>query len=256
VLPPVELFRLCANAAHDASTAPKAAYVAYHDITRTRVTRHSQSFGVKVTIDNATGNVTVRSDEGQRSFVARVAQPVAADFDALSDFLFKFNVDDDAKLHFAYAYAVRPLVYTRPPESERKTDAVAYSLKGYQIEYADETRDESLPQYHLKLRPVDDEHRRVIHFTDLYVDAATKLPVKVVFEGDDATQMVFDYANAAGHLVVQRFFYTRRIYGPAHVIRSTVEIESTFDNVVFTDRDPYATPAEQAPAASSRPQLR
>jgi hypothetical protein len=233
--PPVNVFRDCANAAYQASSAVQPAFVAYHEATITRFSHASSNFGVTVALDRSTGVVTVRSDEGHRSYTAKAVSLIPVTFDALSEFVFHYEIGDGAKLRYTYAYPVHPLTYT----SQKAADVTVYALRGYDVQYAPGTA-EGAAEFHLLLEAVDDAHRNTVHLSEVFVDAVTLLPTHVILNGPNATRMTFDYRNRPGQLVLEKFSFTQRLYSAAHVARFTATIESLFDSVQFADRDPYA----------------
>jgi hypothetical protein len=162
--------------------------------------------------------------------------PITPTFDALSYFTLSWRVGYHQEVT-AYVHDVTPLTYTDPSASGQ-FDVVVTKLRAYKAEYAEDSSDAPNGRTHLTLRPlqfvVDKSNPdTTFFFDDLYIDNATDLPARVVFEGSNGKQFILDYGSVEGHWVLQHVHYEEILHGPLRVGALHVIADVDYDHYGF-----------------------
>jgi len=162
--------------------------------------------------------------------------PVTPTFDALSYFTLSWHVGYHQEIS-AYVHDVTPLTYT-DPSATGEYDVVVTRLRAYKAEYAADSSDAPDGKTHIVLSPlqfvVDKANPdTTFFFDDLYVDNATGLPSRVVFEGSSGKQFILDYEMAEGHLVVKHIHYEETLHGPLRIGALHVIADADYDHYAF-----------------------
>ncbi len=167
--------------------------------------------------------------------------PITPAFDALSFFTLSWKIGAHFDLT-SYVHDVTPLRYNGA--SNTTADVVVFRLRQYRAEYASDSSDAPDGKTHITLQPYDFVKRAVVKpdstffLSDLYVDNATDLPVKVRYQGGDDIDFTVDYATLQGHWVVDHAHYEETLHGPLRIGRLHVIADATYDDFRFPKQAP------------------
>jgi hypothetical protein len=178
--------------------------------------------------------------------------PFIPTFDALSYFHIEFNgLQRDA---LSYVEQVQPITFT-DPRATSHADLVIISLKYYHAAYGDDTTDALAHIVMDPLPTLTTNNTSTYYLHDVYVDTATNLPTRIVYEGPDA-HLTWDYTVVDGHWLVRHAILTQTVHGWLHIGQVTFTAEATNSDFHFPDppSDPHLiAPPTPAPAATPTP---
>jgi hypothetical protein len=181
---------------------------------------------------------------GQRQYTHSF--PIVPTFDALSYFHIYYNGSRRDAL--SYVQLERVLTFTEPTTAGSRSDVVVMYLRYYRAGYAADTTEQVA---HIVMEPLPSlttGNRSDFYIHDVYVDMATMLPTRVVYDGPD-THFALDYIVAQNHWLVQHMTYSRTMYAPLHLGRVSFSVEATNSDFGFpaTPSDPQLAGPPAAP---------
>ncbi|MEA2688869.1 MAG: hypothetical protein QOD51_1476 [Candidatus Eremiobacteraeota bacterium] len=228
-------FRTTANAAA-AAFAAKPAYIAYKtdvvvDVPSLR--RHkviSRAVEARTSDDYA---ALQDLPQGQHQYGHSF--PLAPTFDAISYFRVTFNGSQRNTLSYVEP---GPAITFKDPRETSHADVVVTSLRYYRASYAGDSNDRIAHIVMDALPTLTRGNSSDFYIHDVYVDTASNLPTRVVYEGP-ATTFTTDYQVIDGHWLVTHANYVHTFYGPLHMGRVTASAEATNHDFTFP-----ATPAD------------
>jgi hypothetical protein len=240
-------FRQAANAAA-AAYAKAPPYLAY----RTRVVVDIPAWQKHKEIERAVETRT--SDDyaalqdlprGQHQYAHSF--PVIPTFDALSYFRVNFNGKRDALTNVEQ---VQPITFSNV---QSNADVVVVALRYYHAQYAPDSTDAIA---HVVLDPLPtltNGNTSTYFLHDVYIDTASSLPTRVVYEGRDAG-MTCDYTVVGGHWLISHMTYHETVYAVLHVARVSFTAEATNSDFAFPDppTDPRLIPSPAPAPTPSR----
>ena len=162
--------------------------------------------------------------------------PVPPTFDALSYFQLNWRVgwhyDVSSSVH-----DVTPMTYDEHPQSDQ-FDVVVTRLRAYKVTYAPDSSDDPNGKTHLVLTPfqfvVDKSNPdTTFYLDDVFIDNASGLPTRVIYEGANAKVMALDYASVEGHWVLQHIHYEETLHGPLRLGMLHVIADIEYDHYGF-----------------------
>ena len=228
-------FRVAANAALAAwqKTPP---YIAYRtdvevDVPALNKVRHiARAVEVRTHDDSA-----VLQDLPQGQNQLGHAFPIPPWFDALSYFRLDFRLGDPLRQHNPITRLTMnaPLQYADPAASSAEVTVVATTLRNYYAAYAPDTTDRIV---HITLQPLAALTRgndSDFYLHDVYVDTATNLPTRVVYDGP-AIEFAVDYTTTYNDLwLIDHAHYRYTMSAPLHLIQTTVTSDAHFSGFTF-----------------------
>jgi hypothetical protein len=190
--------------------------------------------------------VSVVHDERTGKDVIQRPFPVAPNFDSIADYEITGTFFDSGKPDFQIENLV-PLTYRN---IATRADAIARSVRGYTVTFADD----STPELgHLVLTASMDIRRTARHYlTSVYYSPDTLLPVRVLSDGRNRMHMEADYQIVDGNWLLRAIGYTQAWNeGSGHIISAI--FATTFDNYSFSSVAPDGrlAPASLPPASAS-----
>ncbi|HZO94530.1 MAG TPA: hypothetical protein VFB22_12315 [Candidatus Baltobacteraceae bacterium] len=236
MIPPDVLFRTAANAAA-AAFANSPPYLAY----RTEVTIDVPSMNrhkvIMREVETRTRDDYARLHDlpnGGTQYAHSF--PLIPTFDAISYFRFQFNGSQRDSL--SYVKEIQPITFTDPANTAH-ADVVVTMLRYYHASYAPDSTEQVA---HILMDPLPTLTRgndSDFYLHDVYVDTATNLPTRVVYEGPSA-DFSCDYTVVDNHWLVRHASYRQTFYGPLHIGRVTATAEATNSDFRFpaTPSDP------------------
>jgi hypothetical protein len=175
--------------------------------------------------------------KGQRQYAHSF--PLVPTFDALSYFYIHLN--GARRNALSYVEMQQLITFSSPAPSATRSDVIVTYLRYYHASYAADTTDQ-LAHIQLDALPtLTKGNRSDFYIHDVYVDMATMLPTRVVYDGPD-THFVVDYTVAQDHWLVSHSTYAHTQYGPLKMGRVSFNVEATNSDFGF-------------PAAPSDPRL-
>lgn len=246
MIPADVAFRQAANAAA-AAFANSPPYIAY----RTSVVIDAASMGRHRVINRA---VEVRTADdwaalqdlprGQHQYAHSF--PLSPTFDAISYFHFDYNIAGRDAL--SSVTQDRVITFTDPTQSTH-ADAVVLGLRYYHAEYAPDSTDAIA---HIAMNPLPTlttGNKSTYFLHDVYVDTASNLPTRVVYEGPDA-RLACDYTVVEGHWLVRHVTLTQTVRAWLHIGQVTFNAEATNTDFSFpaTPNDPELAKPPATPA--------
>lgn len=162
--------------------------------------------------------------------------PLVPTFDALSYFRVTFNGNQRNML--SYVEPGQLITFTDPRATSR-ADVVVTMLRYYYATYAPDSTEERPHIVMDALPALTRGNSSDFYIHDVWVDAATNLPTRVVYSGP-ATTFACDYQVIEGHWLVSHATYTHTFFGPLHMGRVTGTAEATNHDFGFpaTPSDP------------------
>lgn len=242
-------FRTVANAAF-AAWRQQPPYIAYRVDVDVEVPALKQSRRIERAVEMRTrDNLAVLQDLPRGQNQLGGAFPVPPSFDALSYFKIDFRLGDPIRQHNPLTAVTvlspapnlppQPLQFSDPVPSSPDVTVVVTTLRNYYAAYAPDSSDAVA---HIVMQPLPaltHDNDSSFYLKDVYVDAATDLPTRIVYSGP-ATTFTLDYAVVAGHWLVDHAFYSRTIFGPLHIGQTTFTTEASYNAFTFpgTPADP------------------
>jgi hypothetical protein len=229
-------FRTTANAAA-AAFAQKPPYLAYKTDVVIDVPSLRRHKVISRAVETRTqDDFAVLQDlpKGQRQYGHSF--PLVPTFDAISYFRVTFNGSGRNTLSYVEP---GPAITFKDPRESSTADVVVTSLRYYRASYAADTNDRIA---HIVMDPLPTLTRgnsSDFYLHDVYVDTATNLPTRVVYEGP-TTNFACDYQTIGGHWLVTHATYSHTFYGPLRMGRVTGTAEATNSDFSFpaTPGDP------------------
>lgn len=229
-------FRTTANAAA-AAFANKPPYLAYKtdvvvDVPSLR--RHkviSRAVETRTTDDYA---ALQDLPQGQHQYGHSF--PLVPTFDAISYFRVTFNGSQRNTL--SYVEPGAPITFKDPRETSH-ADVVVTSLRYYRASYAADSNDKIAHILMETLPTLTRGNNSDFYIHDVFVDTATNLPTRVIYEGPTTT-FTTDYQVIEGHWLVTHANYVHTFFGPLHMGRVTATADATNHDFGFpaTPSDP------------------
>ena len=228
-------FRLCANAAA-AAFASAPPYISYRtDATVDVPSLHQHKVISRAVTARTKDDYAVLQDlpQGQRQYAHSF--PLIPTFDALSYFRLEYNGGRRDAL--SYVHQVQPLTFTDPRTSSHAD--VVVSLRYYHATYMPDTTDSVL---HIAMDPLASlttNNNSDFYLHDLFIDAATMLPTRVVYTGP-TTNFAVDYAVVQNHWLVNHVIYDHTLFGPLRLGRVHFTVDASYTDFAFptTPGDP------------------
>jgi hypothetical protein len=171
---------------------------------------------------------------GQRQYAHSF--PLIPTFDALSYFRVTFNGSQRDTLSYVEP---GPVLTFKDARESSHADAVVVYLRNYRASYADDSTEQ---RPHILMEPLPSLTRgnnSDFYIHDVYVDATSNLPTRVVYIGPTTT-FACDYQVVEGHWLVSHASYVHTFYGPLRMGRITASAEATNHDFAFpaTPGDP------------------
>ena len=241
-------FRTVANAAF-AAWQQQPPYIAYRVDVTVNVSGLRQSRRIERAVEMRTrDNLAVLQDLPQGQNQLGGAFPVPPSFDALSYFRLDFRLGDPIRQHNpltavtmlapAPGLQPQPLQFSDPVPTSPDVTVVVTTLRNYYAEYAPDSTEGIL---HISMQPLPaltHDNDSTFYLKDVYVDAATNLPTRIVYAGPTTTFSV-DYMVAENHWLIDHAFYSRTLVAFFHLGQTTFTTEATYSTFTFP-----ATPAD------------
>lgn len=227
----VDVFRQAANVALSSSRLP--AYVSYSTTTSMHYGAVADTISAKIVITNDGIRIvpTVQRDGDEKPAVMSPF-PMPGIYDTLSDFTIKVTASLRKPHLVAYALNPRPLKYDTRTAKERGVDSVATFVRGYDIETVDDAAPGTI---HLKLQIQEAVKSSYSGwFTDIIIDLATMLPIRVATASPNNGRIIFDYVVIDGHWVIRHLSYHEMIPGAIQLGKVPLDFESDFIDYKFT----------------------
>jgi hypothetical protein len=233
---PQRAFELAANAAAQASQNVPA-YISY-DATSHLQSRsmHIDRTGHRHIVRRTSDGAVVISVPGTTRSATAKSFLVQPEFDALSDFKVFGKAASNGSVTMGVT-DVHPLQYNLalPPNS----GVLAVAVRKYKVEYAEQPSENS-PTLHLTLTPDGNDTNILprMFFHDVYIDAKTMLPTKVVLVGPNDRQFILDYQVVDGRWLVSHFVFEETFSNLLGLVRTHGLLESAFTNFSFSNTAP------------------
>jgi hypothetical protein len=259
-LTPDVAFEQVANAAA-ARWATRPAYVTY--VARTHIeaprVNRKQDVDRRVVVRTA-DDLAILKDlpNGGESFARPF--PISPTFDALSYFRLNTNVNWHLQV-FASTTGpfgdgqIIPITFKDPKPNEN--EVVVTTLRFYYPKFAPDSSDAPDGHMHLVLKALPtltNDSGSDFYITDVVVDNATMLPLKVTYEGKDDRRFVVDYGFVGGTWIVQHAFFEQTAYGLAKISRVHYSGDVTFSDYQFSSTPPDSRlPPLATPAPATTP---
>jgi hypothetical protein len=171
---------------------------------------------------------------GQRQYAHSF--PLIPTFDAISYFRVTFNGSQRDTLSYVEP---GPAITFKDPREASHADVVVVSLRYYHATYAVDSTEERPHILMDALPSLTRGNSSDFYIHDVYVDAASNLPTRVVYAGP-ATTFTCDYQVVEGHWLVSHATYVHTFFGPLHMGRITATAEASNHDFGFpaTPSDP------------------
>jgi hypothetical protein len=259
-LTPDIAFERAANAAA-ARWVQRPAYVTYVERTHIEAPRvhRKQDVDRRVMVRTA-DDLAILKDlpNGGESFARPF--PISPTFDALSYFRLNNNVNWHLQVFSSTTGQngtgqIEPMTFKDPQPSEN--EVVVTTLRFYYPTFAPDSSDAPDGHMHLVLKALPtltNDSGADFYITDVVIDNATMLPLKVTYEGKDDRRFVIDYEFVGGTWIVQHAFFEQTAYGIAKVSRVHYSGDVTFSDYQFSDSPPDPRfPPLATPSPTSSP---
>jgi hypothetical protein len=234
-------FRATANAAF-AAWLKQPPYIAYRADVEVSVPAENRAQHIARAVEVRTRDDTaVLQDLPQGQNQLGHAFPIPPWFDALSYFRLDYRLGDPFRQHnpITQLTMYAPLHYTDAVASAPGVTVIVTSLRNYYAAYAADSTDRILHITMQALPALTRDNTSDFYLHDVYVDATTDLPTRVVYEGP-TTEFAMDYTTTNGdYWLIDHATYRKTLALPFHLIQSTITTEGTFSNFTFP-----ATPAD------------
>ena len=236
-------FRLAANAAA-AEYAKKPPYLIYRTAATVDIPSLDKHVVIRREVETRTADdkaILQDLPRGQRQIAHSF--PIIPTFDALSYFMVRFNGKQRDAL--SWIEQVQPITFTDP---NVHADVVVTTLRYYAASYAP---DSSSTVEHIVMNPLPSlttNNTSAFYLHDVYVDAATDLPTRVVYAGRDA-DLTCDYTTVDGHWLVGHVWYRQSLHGPLRIGSVTFTADAIFTDFAFPATAPDPALAGPPPPA-------
>lgn len=230
MLLPDAAFRAAANAAAQAyDTAPP--YLEYHTVAIVDIPALKQYRVIEREVETRTADdYAVLQDlpRGQRQYGHSF--PLIPTFDALSYFHIDFSAP---RRNLTSSITLdQPIRFSNPKPSDPNVAVVVTMLKYY---YPQDAADSTGAIRHLVMQPLPaltHGNPSTFYIHDVYIDTATNLPTRVVYEGPQIT-FALDYVVVQNHWLVSHAHYDRSFVAPLHIGSTHFTADATFDRFAF-----------------------
>jgi hypothetical protein len=209
-------FQNAANLAYARAATPPA-YISY--ISRTHIAIPSMHRERDVDCREVTrtlDNVTYVEDlpRGGRRF-ANEAFPLPPSFNAISAFDLRYGMSlrGVAAFHLSNVHA---LTYRHSALAD--ADAVVVSTRGYHVNFAPDSSEDARGVRHILLTPtktlLSHAPKNTYYFSEMTIDNASGLPLRVIYVGANEFRMTVDYAVTGGNWYITRAHLESTLAGP------------------------------------------
>ncbi len=228
-------FRATANAAF-AAWQKRPPYIAYRADVEVLIPAENQDRRVSRAVEVRTNDDTaVLQDLPQGQNQLDHAFPIPPWFDALSYFRIDFRLGDPFRQHNPLTHVTMeaPLHYAEPSAANPGVTVIATTLRNYYASYAPDSNDRLVHIVMTALPALTRGNDSDFYLHDVYVDAATNLPTRVVYDGP-TTEFAVDYTTAYNdYWLIDHATYRRTIAAPLHLAQITFTTEATLSAFVF-----------------------
>jgi hypothetical protein len=228
-------FRAAANAAY-AAWLKHPPYIAYRADVDVDVPAEKQHRVISRAVEVRTSDDTaVLQDLPAGQNQLGHAFPIPPWFDALSYFRLDFRLGDPMRQHnpLTQLTMLAPLQYGESRASGPEVTVVATTLRNYYAAYAPDSTDQIA---HIVMDPLPALTRgndSDFYLHDVYVDLATNLPTRVVYDGP-TTEFAVDYTTTHNDLwLIDHAYYRHTIAAPFHLIQTTFTTDAHFSDFAF-----------------------
>ncbi len=228
-------FRAAANAAY-AAWLKQPPYIAYRADVDVDVPAAKQQRRVSRAVEVRTKDDTAVIQDlpaGQNQLGH--AFPIPPWFDALSYFRIDFRLGDPVRGHNPLTQLTMqaPLQYSTTAAGNPEATVVATTLRNYYAVYAPDSTDQIA---HIALQPLPaltQGNASDFYLHDVYVDLATDLPTRVVYEGP-TTEFAVDYTTTHNDLwLIDHAYYRHTLSLPLHLVQTTFTTDAHFSDFTF-----------------------
>ncbi len=228
-------FRSAANAAY-AAWLKQPPFIAYRTDVDVSIPAEKQFRRVSRAVEVRTkDDVAVLQDLPQGQNQVANAFPLLPTFDALSYFRLDFRLGDPLRQHnpLVQVRMIEALRFADPTPSGPEVTVVATALRNYIASYGDDTNDRVA---HIVMTPLPALTRgngSDFYLHDVYVDLATDLPTRVVYDGP-TTEFAVDYTTSFGNYwLIDHAFYRHTIAAPFHLVQTTFTTDAHLGDFTF-----------------------
>lgn len=249
----VDTFMAVANAtAAIVERAP--AYVTYrvHETVRAAGTGE---FDRTVTVRTIDGVAIVKNDTTGKDEI-RTPFPAPPTFDELAKFKLSGQIviggghGKEARTGDMRIENIEPLRYS---DAATRADAVARSIKGYAVTFAD---DATPALGHLHLEPTSAFRATGVRhwLRDVWYDSTTLIPSRIVSGGIDDFELDAHYGTVNGTWLLQRISVAATFHAPLWLGRMTVGLAGDYADYAFSETapDPRLAPGVPVPSPAPR----
>jgi hypothetical protein len=235
-------FRAAANAAY-AAWLKQPPYIAYRADVDVDVPAENQQRRISRAVEARTHDDTaVLQDLPQGQNQVGHAFPIPPWFDALSYFRLDFRLGDPVRQHnpLTQLTMFAPLHYSDAVASGPDVTVVATTLRNYYATYAPDSNDRIV---HIAMQPLPALTRgndSDFYLHDVYVDTATDLPTRVVYDGP-TTEFAVDYTTTNNaYWLIDHAYYRHTLSLPLRLIQTTFTTDAHLSGFTFpqTPTDP------------------
>jgi hypothetical protein len=253
-LTPDIAFEQAANAAA-ARWAARPAFVSYTTHTRIEAPSLHQSIDVnrRVMVRSA-DDVALLEDLPQGATSIARGFPISPTFDALAYFRLNTNITWHKQIStdITGPDGNGPIVpITFSTISHNDSDVIVTSLRFYYPKFAPDSSDAPDGRTHLVMRALPtltNGNSSDFYITDVLIDNATMLPLRVTYEGKDERKFVIDYGFAGDVWVVQHAFFEQTVYSVLKIGRVHYSADASFTDYQFETAPPDPRLAAAPPA--------
>jgi hypothetical protein len=235
-------FRAVANAAFDAWQR-QPPYIAYRVDVDVEVPALKQSQRIARAIEARThDDLAVLQDLPHGANQLGRAFPLPPTFDAISYFRIDFHLGDPLRRHNPLTAVTllspaanlppQPLRFSDPVAANPDAAVVVTTLRNYYAQYAPDTTDRIA---HIVMQPLPAltrDNDSSFFLKDVYVDTTTNLPTRIVYSGP-TTDFAVDYTMVENHWLVSHATYSRTLFAPFHIGKTTFTTEASFSTFMF-----------------------
>jgi hypothetical protein len=230
-------FRAAANAAY-AAWLKQPPFIAYRVEVTVDVPAQKRTQHIARAVEARTKDDTaVIQDLPQGQNQLGHAFPIPPWFDALSYFHIDFRLGDPIRLHNPMTQLTMqaPLQFSTTVTSDPGVTVVATTLRNYYASYAPDSTDTIAHIALVPLPALTQGNDSDFYLHDVYVDLATALPTRVVYDGP-TTEFAVDYTTAHNDLwLIDHATYRHTLALPFHLIQTTFTTDATFGDFAFPE---------------------
>jgi len=234
-------FRVAANAAY-AAWLRQPPFIAYRADVDVDVPAEKQHRRISRAIEARTKDDTaVIQDLPMGQNQLGHSFPIPPWFDALSYFRIDFRLGDPLRQHNPLTQLTMqaPLQYNTQVVAGPGVTVVATTLRNYYAAYAPDTTDRIAHIALDALPALTSGNSSDFYLHDVYVDLATDLPTRVVYDGP-TTEFAVDYTTTYNdYWLIDHAYYRHTISGPFRIIQTTFTTDAHLSAFTFP-----ATPAD------------